>query len=253
MNWSAVFQYSGPLLHGLLVTAEVSLASLAGSIIPGILIALLNLSERRLLRLIGQTLVALFRNIPSLVQLFLVYYLVPPIIHVEFSPFVSAVIAFVLNGAGYVSEIIRAGVLSVPKGQWEAAQTLGIGGWRLYYRVILPQAMIVMLGPFMNEISRQIKSSSLASIVAVTDLMYVVSGASSATFLPVTFYTAGAGLYYLLILPFGTLSRFIEARTYQAGQQARHGGVGNFRVFADGIRDVASWGSGKMRRSRAIP
>lgn len=218
MNWYTLLEYRAALLQGLLITAEVSVASLVGSIIPGILIAMLNLSERRAYRALGQIFVAIFRNIPSVVQLFMVYYLAPSLIHIKFSPFQSAVIAFVLNGAGYMSEIIRTGVRSVPAGQWEAAQAVGIRGWRLYRRVILPQATLVMLGPFMNEVSRQIKSSSLASIVAVADLMYAISNVSSETFLPVTFFTAGAALYYLLIFPFGVLARFIEGHTYQAGQ-----------------------------------
>ncbi len=207
-------EYQAALLAGLWVTAELSVLSLLGSLLPGLVFVLMMRSRHHAWSACGHTLVAISRNIPSVVQLFMIYYLLPMGLNIQLSAFWSAIAAFVFNGAGYVAEILRSGLDGVPRGQWEAARALGIRGSRLYLRVILPQAAVLVVAPFMNEVTRQVKSSSLASTIAVQDLMYQVASASSATFAPVVFFSAAAALYFALIFPFGILARHIERRSF---------------------------------------
>ena len=198
------------LLSGLKVTAELSVASLFFSLILGMVVALFGLNKSTILRWISVAFVELFRNIPSIVQLYWIYYVVPAVWNVILSPFLSATLAFSMNGGAYVAEILRGSILAVSKGQWEAARALGLSEWHMLSRIILPQAARIAIPPIINEVSRQIKSTSLASTIALPDLLYVSSSLSSQTFSPTLYITAGAVAYFVLIFPFSALSRGIE-------------------------------------------
>lgn len=214
MTSRLLLEYRSALLAGLAVTAELSLLGLLGSVMPGLLFVLMIRSRYRGVSACGRMLVDISRNIPSVVQLFMIYYLLPMGLDIQLSAFWSAVAAFSFNGAGYVAEILRSGLGGVPRGQWEAARALGIRGPRLYIRIILPQAAMLVIAPFMSEVTRQVKSSSLASTIAVQDLMYQVASASSATFAPAVFFSAAAALYFVLIFPFAMLARHLERRSF---------------------------------------
>ena len=205
-------QYSGALLDALLLTVEISVLSILGSLLPGLALAFMTRSKHTVVRWLGHAGTAVTRNVPSIIQLFVVFYLLPLAFDVSFPRMWSAVIAFAFNGAGYVAAIVRTGLEGVPRGQWEAARSLGIRGPRLYRRIVLPQAMVLVTGPLMNEVTRQVKSSSIASTIAIQELMYTSSDLSSETFDPFTFLTGVAVLYFAIIFPISLASRYVQVR-----------------------------------------
>lgn len=202
-------QYLPVLGAALWFTVLISVVSILGSLVPGFLFASMTRSGNRTARWAGESLIALGRNIPSIMQLFIVFYVLPIALGIRIPAFWAAVIAFAFNGSGYVAAIVQTGLGSVPRGQWEAARGLGIRGWRLYRRVIGPQALAVTVAPAMNEVTRQVKSSSIAAAVAVPELAYAATSISSETFDPFTVLTTVAALYFVILFPLSLLSRRI--------------------------------------------
>lgn len=202
-------QYAPVLGEALWFTVLISVVSIFGSLIPGCVFALMTRSNNRTVRWLGESLIALGRNIPSIMQLFIVFYVLPIALDISIPAFWAAAISFAFNGSGYVAAIVQTGLGGVPRGQWEAARSLGIRGWRLYRRVIGPQALVVTVAPFMNELTRQVKSSSIAAAVAVPELVYAATSVSSETFDPFTVLTAVAVLYFVILFPLSMLSRRI--------------------------------------------
>lgn len=157
------------LPDGLLVTFEVTVLSLLCTIPLGVLTGLGRISPIRPVHLIASTYVEIIRGIPLLVQLFYIYYALGRFIQV--SPTVAAVIAISFCYGAYMGEVVRAGILAVPKGQTEAARSLGFSKFQTMWYVVLPQAMRTILPPVGNEFIAMLKDTSLVSILAVADLL----------------------------------------------------------------------------------
>lgn len=157
------------LPDGLIITFEVTVLSLLCTLPIGLLTGLGRLSRNPVINLIASTYVEIIRGVPLLVQLFYIYYALGRIIQVP--PMVSAVIAISFCYGAYMGEVFRAGILSVPKGQTEAARSLGFNNFQTMTLVILPQAMRTILPPIGNECIAMLKDTSLVSIIAVADLL----------------------------------------------------------------------------------
>ena len=167
-RWTDGHFIPGPLLDGLGMTVRIALFGLALAVAAGLGAALLRLSPWPVARGMAHVYVGCLRNTPLLLQLFFVYFLFAPAIGV--GPFGAAVLALGLFEGAYMAELFRAGLQSVPRAQWEAGISLGLGVWNTLRLVILPQAVRRMLPPLTSQLVSLIKDTSLVSAIAVADL-----------------------------------------------------------------------------------
>ncbi|KZE88814.1 L-cystine transport system permease protein TcyB [Agromyces sp. NDB4Y10] len=180
-------------------TIPLALASFALGLALALVVALMRLSKNRVVSGIARFYVSVIRGTPLLVQLFVIFYGMPSI-GITIDPWPSAIAAFSLNVGGYAAEIIRAAILSVPKGQWEAAYTIGMSPATTLRRVILPQAARVSVPPLSNTFISLVKDTSLASLILVTEMFRVAQqiAAFSTEFMLV--YLEAALLYWIICL-----------------------------------------------------
>lgn len=190
---------AGPLLEGLRVTLEVSFLSLLLTPILGLTTALLGLSSSLSARGLARGYLELIRNTPLLIQIFFIYFVISPVL--EIGAFASSVLALSLFEGAYAAEIFRAGIVSLQKGQWEAAHSLGLGAIDTYRFVILPQALRRIMPPLAGQGISLIKDSSLVSTIAVYDLTMQGQKIVSETFLAFEIWFTVAAIY--LIMTFG--------------------------------------------------
>ncbi|WP_336714172.1 amino acid ABC transporter permease [Arthrobacter sp. USHLN218] len=170
VDWELFWTSLWPIVQGGLTgTIPLSLASFVLGLLLALVVALMRLSGNAVLTALGRAYVSVIRGTPLLVQLFVIFYGLPSI-GIVIPPWPSAIIAFSLNVGGYAAEIIRAAILSVPKGQWEAGHTIGMSRGLTLRRVILPQAARVSVPPLSNTFISLVKDTSLASLILVTEL-----------------------------------------------------------------------------------
>lgn len=201
---------AGPLIHGLGVTLQVSGVSLLFSSLFGLVTAICRLSGSFTARVLSRAYLELIRNTPLLVQLFFIYFVFSPM--VGLSRFASAVLALSLFEGAYASEIIRAGILAVPQGQWEAAGSLGLSRYRIYRHVVLPQALRHMTPPLVSQAVSLIKDSALVSTIAIYDLTMRGQEIIAETYLVFELWFTIAAIYLLLTLGLSGITRMIERR-----------------------------------------
>lgn len=182
----------------LLVTFQITFFSFLCTIPLGILTGLGRLSRNRAINLLTSTYVEVIRGIPLLVQLFYIYYALGKIIQVP--PMVSAVVAITICYGAYMGEVVRAGILSIPAGQTEAARSLGFNDTQTMWYVVLPQALRTILPPVGNEFIAMLKDTSLVSIIAVADLFRRAREYAAQTFDYFETYTVVALLYLIITL-----------------------------------------------------
>ncbi len=204
---------AGALLKGLCVTLKVSLISLLLSILFGLTAALCRLSSLISLRLLARIYLELVRNTPLLVQLFFIYFVLSPAL--GFSRFTAAVFTLGLFEGAYASEIIRAGIKAVPRGQWEAAHSLGLGRYRIYRNVILPQAIRIMLPPLTSQMITLVKDSALVSTIAIYDLTMKGQEIMAETYLMFEIWLTIAALYLIVTLTLSMATRGMEKKWSQ--------------------------------------
>ena len=199
--WSALS--SGPYWRGALTALELTAASLAAALVIGFFAALGALSPRRRMRSIAWVYNWLFRATPTLLQLFFIWYALPQIwtgfAQSWFTPFMAAFIALSLNEGAYMSEIIRAGLLSVDPGQELAGRALGMSRRRILRRVVVPQAVRIVIPPTGNEFITLLKLTSLASIISLHEILTASQELSVVKF-QYTEPLLAALLYYLAIV-----------------------------------------------------
>ncbi|MBL0886093.1 amino acid ABC transporter permease [Myceligenerans indicum] len=169
MDWELAREAFWPILSGGLTgTIPLTLVSFAIGLVIALVVALLRLSSNVVLAWIGTAYVSVIRGTPLLVQLFIVFYGLPNL-GIVVDPWPSAIVAFSMNVGGYAAEIVRAAILSVPRGQWEAGYTIGMGTTRTLRRIVLPQAARVSVPPLSNTFISLVKDTSLASTILVTE------------------------------------------------------------------------------------
>ncbi|MEP8023218.1 amino acid ABC transporter permease, partial [Vibrio parahaemolyticus] len=196
------------LIDGLLVTLNISAISLFFTLVLGLVTALLRLSDSKVGNVIGTTYVEVIRNTPLLVQIYLLYFVFGPVIGLD--RFSTAVLALSLFQGAYTAEIFRAGLNSIPKGQFEAAQTLGLSPFYTYKDVILPQVLQRTLPPLTNEVVSLIKNSSIVSVMAIFDLTTQARNIVSETAMPFEIWFTVAAIYLALTLSLSGLSAWLE-------------------------------------------
>lgn len=212
MSWDLIWSSFGPLITGAVTgTIPLTLASFAFGLLLALVVALMRLSPNRLLSGIGRFYVSVIRGTPLLVQLFVIFFGLPSI-GVRLDPWPSAIIAFSLNVGGYAAEIIRAAILSVPKGQWEAGHTIGMSNRQTLVRIILPQAARVSVPPLSNTFISLVKDTSLASLILVTELFRNAQQIAAFSQEFMALYLQAALVYWVICLVLSTAQSAVERR-----------------------------------------
>nr|WP_169767342.1 amino acid ABC transporter permease [Campylobacter sp. FOBRC14] len=189
------------------VTIPLTLISFACGLVIAIITAIARLSNFKILKFIFGAYVWIFRGTPMLVQLFIIFFGLPAV-GVTLDTWSAAIIAFSLNVGAYASESVRASILSVPKGQWEAATSLGMSHAQILHRIIAPQAVRISLPPLSNTFIGLVKDTSLATSITMVDMFMVAQRIAARTFEPLVLYVLAA-LIYLVVC---TLLTFLQAK-----------------------------------------
>ncbi|WBU37165.1 amino acid ABC transporter permease [Homoserinibacter sp. YIM 151385] len=212
MDWQLVWDSLGPIaLAGVLGTIPLSLASFAVGMVLALLLALARMSPILPLSLASRFVISLVRGTPLLLQLFIVFYGLP-LIGLKLEPWPSAILALSINVGAYAAEVVRASILSVPAGQWEAGYTVGMSRALTLRRIIIPQAARVSVPPLSNTFISLVKDTSLASLILVNELFAEARkiAAFSQEFL-VLYATAGL-VYWVICLVLSTAQVRLEKR-----------------------------------------
>lgn len=212
LDFSVLNAYIPYVMKGTAITLLFTLVSALFGFIWGTVLSLFKLSSIGPLRWFATVYTSIFRGTPLLLQLFVIYYATPQLFQYDISPLMAAGLAFGLNSAAYLSETIRGGILSVDKGQREAAMSLGVPYRTMMISIILPQAVKNILPALVNECIALLKESSLVSVIGVEDLMRranVVGADTFKYFEPLVFVGV---IYYILVLLLTLLARLLERR-----------------------------------------
>jgi len=206
-QWFRVPRYLFQIKEGRLVAGRL-IQGLSFSV--GLTTALIRLSGSFMGRILSRVYLETIRNTPLIVQIYLMYFVIGPILGL--GRFASAVLALTLFEGAYLSEIFRAGITSLHKGQWEAAHSLGLSGFFTYRDVILPQAIRRILPPLTGEVITLIKNSALVSIVSLSDLALQAKIIAADTFLTFEIWFTAAAIYLVITVALSTLAYYLEKR-----------------------------------------
>lgn len=198
-------------LAGLTGTIPLALASFAIGLVIALGVALMRISKNRLVSNLARFYISVIRGTPLLVQLFIIFYGLPSV-GLVVDPWPSAVVAFSLNVGGYAAEVIRAAILSVPKGQWEAAYTIRMSRSQTLVRIILPQAARVSVPPLSNTFISLVKDTSLASLILVTELFRVAREIAAFSYEFMLIYLEAALIYWIFCLALSSGQGVLERR-----------------------------------------
>jgi len=212
MDWELLRSSLGPIVRGaVLGTIPLALASFVLGLALALAVALMRLSRIRVVSWIARAYVSVIRGTPLLVQLFVIFYGLPSV-GLTINPWPSAIIAFSLNVGGYAAEVIRAAILSVPKGQWEAAHMIGMTRRLALRRIILPQAARVSVPPLSNTFISLVKDTSLASLILVTELFREAQQIAAFTREFMLLYVEAAAVYWVICLFLSSGQSILERR-----------------------------------------
>ncbi len=210
--WEDGSFHPGVLLKALGVTFELTLAGLALSLVWGAALAAMRLSASPAARLLSSLALGLLRNTPLLMQLFMVYFVAAPVLGV--GPFTAAVLSLGLFEGAYIAEIFRAGILAVPRGQWEAAMSLGMPAGMAARLVVIPQALRQTLPALAGQLVSLIKDTSLVSAIAVADLTMRTRVVITDTFLSFELWLLAAAVYLVLTSLVSIPARLLERKEH---------------------------------------
>jgi polar amino acid transport system permease protein len=198
------------LISGLNVTLIISILSIFFSLVIGLLISLLGLGKNKFLKAFNRTYIEVFRSIPLLVLLLWVYYGLPIVVGISLSPFISGIVSLALSDSAFEAEVFRAGIQSIPKGQRDAARSIGLNKYQAMRLVIFPQALRVILPAIGNQFIYVVKMSSLVSIIGLADLTRKANELVVSVYRPLEIYTFLVIEYLVLILVISYLVRKLE-------------------------------------------
>jgi polar amino acid transport system permease protein len=238
-QWDVVGEYlfDGRILHGLRITIELTVIAMAIGIVLGVLLAVMRLSPNWLVSGASSFYIWFFRGTPVLVQLLFWYNIAalypkigigipfgPSFIHADantlITPFAAAILGLGLNEGAYMAEIVRAGIISVDPGQSDAAQSLGMTRLQTMRRIVLPQAMRVIIPPTGNETISMLKTSSLASVIVVTELLYAAQLIYSVNFKTIPLLIA-ASVWYIVCTSVLYVGQYYLERHYGRGARTQ--------------------------------
>jgi polar amino acid transport system permease protein len=211
-DFSFLWHYRWLILWGLGVTVAYTIGSIAIGMVIGLATGLLRLSRNKFLTLPLVAYVEVFRCTPLLVQIIWFYYALPVVLGIDIPATVAATMVLSLYTGAFYAEIVRGGVQSMERGQWDAARAIGLRQLQALRLVILPQAFRRMIPPFMNQSIIQLKNTSLVSTIAVADLLYQGQMITAATYRPLEVYTMVAALYFAVLFPLTLAAQYVERR-----------------------------------------
>lgn len=192
-------------------TVLLSLMAFVGGGIVGLIVALSRTAESGLARTLSMGFIQLFRGTPLLLQLFLVFF-GAPVIGLEVNPWAAAAVALTLNSGAFLGEIWRGCIEAIPRGQWEAAEALGLSYRHKMRDVVLPQALKIAVPPTVGYLVQIVKGTSLAAIIGFTELTRAGQIINNATFQPMVVFSVVAVVYFLLCWPLSLLAAYMERR-----------------------------------------
>jgi His/Glu/Gln/Arg/opine family amino acid ABC transporter permease subunit len=216
LHFDAIWPSLPFILAGVGVTIKFTLMSLICGLPLGILLALAKISHQSWLKWIAEAYTSVFRGTPLLVQLFIFYFATPQLTGYALSTFEAGVLTFSLNSAAYSSEIIRAGIQAIDRGQWDAAHVLGFSYGQTLIAIILPQAIRNILPALVNEIVDLLKESALISTLGEADLLrrsQIVAGEKYLFFEPLLVAALG---YYIMVMIVSLLAKILERKMRHA-------------------------------------
>ena len=208
---SIVIKHLPLFLKGIFLTCEISFFAILIGLLIGIGGALARGSSWRILRFLGAAYVEVFRNTPLLIQIFIIYFGLPSL-GLKLSPYVSGLTALVLYVGAYNTEVIRAGLEAVPKGQTEAAKSLGLTSFQTFLYVILPQTFRIALPALGNNWVALVKNSSLVSVIGMVELTFVTYDLNALTFRSFELFGAATLFYLILIFILINIQNFVERK-----------------------------------------
>jgi polar amino acid transport system permease protein len=216
-NFWPILANADLLAWGLLNTLAVTGTALVFGIPLGLVLALARLSGRPLLSTAASFVVEFFRTTPPLVQLFWFFFALPILINVEMTPFMAAAITFSIQSSAFFAEVFRGGIVSIERGQWEAARAIGMNERQLMRRVVLPQAVRRMFPAFMERSIELMKTTTLVATISYSDLLFQANELAQKTFRPLEVFTVAALIYFLVICLFSIVAQAFERRLAVAG------------------------------------
>ena len=215
-EFSFLWAYRGLILSGLAVTIAYTIGTILLGLIVVLVTGLLRLSRNPMITAPLVAYVEIFRCTPLLVQIVWFYYALPVVLGIDIPAHVAAILVLSLYTGAFYAEIIRGGVNSIERGQWDAARAIGMRRHQVMRHVILPQAVKRMIPPFMNQSIIQLKNTSLVSTIAVADLLYEGTIITAATYRPLEVYTMVAVIYFLVLFPLTLAAQQVERRLARA-------------------------------------
>lgn len=214
MNYSwdfgSLVPYASLIGEGLLVTLAFTLATVLAGLGVGLVAGVLRINGGRWINWPVIAYIEIFRCTPLLVQLIWIYYALPVLMGVSLSPNMACFITLSLYAGSFYAEVFRGGIEAIDRGQWEAGKALGMRQQRIFRRLILPQAVRIMIPSFINQTVLQLKNTSLVSVIAVGDLLYQGSVIAAAIYRPLEVYTTVAILYFVVLFPLTLAAQRVE-------------------------------------------
>ncbi len=210
-------KYSHVFIDGLFGTLWIAAVIVSFGTVLGIGVAMLKMSKNKILNSIGGVYTHIIRCTPILLQLYFFWLWLPEISPIELSDTACIVVALIINSSSYISEIIRAGINAVDKGQWEAARSLGLSERNMFIRIVFPQAIKNILPALANQFVIMVKETSLASVFFVGELMTAYKSISSATFIYIESLVVVGAIYFVVLTLLSFCVSILERRLAKNG------------------------------------
>ena len=200
------------LFAGLEVTLIMAVTSLFCAFFLGIVLAVMGLSHIRALRAFYTLYLYVVRGVPVMIFALFLFFGVGALLHVKFNPLFAAIVTLTINASAYLAEIFRGGIQAVDVGQVEAARSLGLGYFKTLQKVVLPQAIKIMIPPIINQFITTLKDTSILSVISVRELTMNAQIIIARTYMPFEVYSFAALLYLVVIVGLSLLSKVVERR-----------------------------------------
>lgn len=211
-DFSYILKYKEAFFHGTIITLEITIISIIIGTILGGFIAFFGKTPYKPVKFITIGYIEIFRAVPLLVLLIWLYYCLPILLNMKFNNFTTSIIAMSINLSAFAAESIRSGIESIPRGQKESGLALGLSSKQVMFRIILPQAFRVMIPNMLGLYITIFKLSSLASVIAVYELLHTANNIISQVYRPLEIYTIIAVIYIIIILPISLYARKLEKK-----------------------------------------
>ncbi len=213
-NWdfSPITRNYHLFIEGAINTLTLSVCAIALGMAIGLALGILRLTKNRWVSIPTGAFIDFYRNTPPLVHFFWIYYGLPILIGVDLSPFVSALLALSLQSGAFFAEVFRGGIISIERGQWEAARAIGMNYGKIMHRIILPQAFRRMIPPLMERSFELVKTTALAATISYGELLYQAMNIAAQSYRPLEAYTSVAIIFFFMLFAVSLGMRWVEAK-----------------------------------------